>query len=386
MKKIVSKLSAALLVGAMVFTTSCKKEVVVTANKTSVAIGEDVTFTCIEESADKGKLKATSVTWQFGDESETNGRSTETSNGQALRLYNNNNALQVVHAYDAAGTYQVAAIFNKSKKPTKKNSKSSFGTVDITVNAVTSTLTVKDANATDVTAVMDQQELTLAVTNDKTDMAQSSITYGWYDNGVNFDNTSNMFTKRTASKGKHTFRVKTSQGSTSSWSNEINVTVAGETLSEDEMQAMIGGKWNISMSASGTGARYAAYAAGTGSCAGSPFSAETATVLTFSNTSSSVYLNSNGTSTWDVQALPASQTGNLNGGGNFIFDVVNSTTIDVTSPASWNGAGSVSGLYTCTFSASSMTLTRNIGGGTTPTCAQQSGNIFKDTFTITMSR
>lgn len=380
MKKIVSKLSAALLVGAMVFTTSCKKEIIVTANKTSVAIGEDVTFTCIEESADKGKVKATSVTWQFGDEAETNGRSTETSTGQALRLYNNNNALQVVHSYDAAGTYQVAAIFNKSKKPTKKNSKSTFGTVDITVNAVTSTLTVKDANAADVTAVMDQQELTLAVTNDKTNMAQSSITYGWYDNGVNFTNTSNMFTTRTATAGKHTYRVKTSQGNTSSWSNEINVTVSGETLSEGEMQAMIGGKWNISMSASGTGADYGTSFPAT-PCGAGPF---TATVLTFSNTSSQVYLDSNGDSDWDVQALPSSQAGNLNGSGNFTFDVVNSTTINVTSPASWTGNAGVDGLYTCTFSASSMTLTRKVGGGSSTGC--QGSAVYTDTFTITMSR
>lgn len=354
MKKIVSQLSAAMLVGALVFTTSCKKEVVVTADKSSAAIGEVINFTCLEADS---KLKGTFVTWDFGDGGST------TNQSNAAEIYNNNNRIKVGKSFNAAGTYTVTAIFNKSKRPTKKNAKTTFGSVDVTINSVTPSFVANDASGTAVTAVMDNQVVTFKNTTDEGTVAQSTFNYTWYDNEVAVSTAKHLVWN--ATPGKHTIKLRLVQGNTTTYSTTTDITVAGRTMTNSEMQAMIGGKWTVSISGSGSGTSYSA------ACAGTAFSP------VVSNKVKTTYLDNSGNATWSISA-ETNTDGNLNNGSGLNVVVVNPTTVNV-SGLSWNGDGNVNGLYTTTVSGSSMTLTRTEKGGAT-TCT------FTDTFTITLSR
>lgn len=354
MKKIVSQLSAAMLVGAMVFTTSCKKEVVVTADKSTAAIGEVINFSCLEADS---KIKGTFVTWDFGDGGTT------TNQSNAAEIYNNNNRVKVGKSFNAAGTYTVTAIFNKSKRPTKKNAKTTFGSVDVTVNSVTPSFTVNDASGTAATTAMDNQVIYLKNTTDEGTVSQSSFNYTWYinDNAVSSSKNYNF----NATPGKHSIKLRLIQGNTTTYSTVADLTVAGRTLTNNEMQAQIGGKWNVSISGSGSGTDYSA------TCAGVAFSP------VVSNKVKTTYLDNGGTASWSISS-ETNTDGNLNNATGLNVYVVNPTTVNV-SGLSWNGSGSVNGLYTTTVSGSSMTLTRTEKGGAT-TCT------YTDTFTITLTR
>jgi plastocyanin len=332
MKKIVSQLSAAMLVGALVFTTSCKKpEATVTASKSAdIAIGEPIKFSSSEE-----LLKNTYITYDFGDGSQIVG------------------LISPSHAYDAAGTYTVSVEFLRTKDARKQKGKRTWGTADVTVVAVTPTFDVKDASDAATTAVKVGQEVRFVNTTVVSTATQSPISYTWWANGVSAGSGKNMSWTPTAS-GKYVVKLAATQGSTTVYSAEQTVTVAGQDLTRTEMQAMIGGKWNCTSSAN-----YSGYG---GTCAVAP---------TYSNPYSSFYLDNSGSSTWSISAY-TSTNGNLTSGGPDIT-VVNSTTVSVT------GAGFIGGLYTCTVSGGGMTLTmvdKSIGSP----CS------YTDTYTITLTR
>jgi len=334
MKKIVSQLSAAMLVGALVFTTSCKKpEATVTASKSAdVAIGEPVKFSSSEE-----LLKNTQISYDFGDGQRADG------------------IISPSHAYNAAGTYTVSVEFLRTKDARKGKGKRTWGTADVTVVSVTPTFEAKDANGAAVTTTRVGQTVSLNNTTVTTTAVQSGISYTWIANGVVVGSGKN-FNWTPSSTGKVAIKLMATQGNTVTYSTETTITVNGQDLTVSEMQAMIGGKWNVSSSAS-----YSGYG---GTCATAP---------TYVNANSSFFLNSGGNSTWSIVANPTSQAGNLNSGGPSIY-VINSTTVDVS------GGGFQGGLYTTTVSGTSMTLTmteKSSGGGS---CN------YTDTYTITLTR
>jgi len=335
MKKIVSQLSAAMLVGALVFTTSCKKpEATVTASKSAdVAIGEPVKFSSPEE-----LLKNTQISYDFGDGQMSNG------------------IISPSHAYNAAGTYTVSVEFLRTKDARKGKGKRTWGTADVVVVSVTPTFEAKDAAGAAVTTTRVNQTVSLVNTTVTTTAVQSGINYSWIVNGVVAVSNSKNHNWTPTQTGKYVIKLMASQGSTVTYSTETTITVNGQDMTVNEMQAMIGGKWNVSSSAS-----YSGYG---GTCAVAP---------TYVNANSSFFLNSAGNSTWSIVANPTSQAGNLNSGGPSIY-VVNATTVDVS------GGGFQGGLYTCTVSGAGMTLTmteKSSGGGS---CN------YTDTYSIALTR
>lgn len=359
MKKIVSQLSAALFVGALVFTTSCKKEVVVSADKTSVAIGEIVRFQALE---DDSKLKGSYISWDFGD------GDIWTNNSAVAEIYNNNNRVAVEWAYGAAGTYTVTAVVNKSRRPTKKNAKSTFGKIDITVNSVTPAFEMQDATGSVITETRDGRVVSFVNKTDEGTVAQSSFNYGWVVNGGVVSSNKNY--NWTATPGTYKVKLRLMQGNTTTYSAEQTLVVDGLAMDEDEMQNLIGGQWNVTtLTGVGTGNEYT-LTTGTTPCRAVALSP------TPSSKVSKIYLDKNGNCTWSISSETLT-SGNLNNGGMSI-DVVNSTTVDV-SGLSWNGVGSINGLYTTTVNGTSMTLKRTDKGGST-NCP------YTDEFTIVLSR
>jgi PKD repeat protein len=338
MKKIVSQLSAAMLVGALVFTTSCKKpEATVTASKTAdVAIGEPVKFSSSEE-----LLKNTQISYDFGDGQRSEG------------------IISPSHAYNAAGTYTVSIEFLRTKNAEKSKGKRTWGTADVTVVAVTPTFEAKDASGAAVTAsTRIGQSVSLTNTTVQSAAVQSPISWSWVANG-SVVSTAKNFTWTPTTTGKVVIKLMATQGSTSVYSTELTITVSGQDLTVNEMQAMIGGKWNVSSSETYSGAGYASGAP----CFG--------TSPTYTNPYSTINLDSNGGATWNISALTTT-SGNLNSGGSSFY-VRNSTTIEVS------GGSLPNGLYTTTVSATGMTLTKTVKGGSA-TCPTS------DAATITLSR
>lgn len=356
MKKIVSQLSAALFVGALVFTTSCKREVVVSADKTSVAIGEIVRFQALE---DDSKLKGSYISWDFGD------GDIWTNNSAVAEIYNNNNRVAVEWSYGAAGTYTVTAVVNKSRRPTKKNAKSTFGKVDITVNSVTPAFEIQDATGAVVTETRDGRVISFVNKTEEGTVAQASFNYQWWVNGVNQSSSKNF--NWAAQPGTYKVKLRLQQGNTVTWAAEQTLVVDGLAMDEDEMQNLIGGKWTVSISGSGSGSGYTNTL--TPCFASNPTLAVSSKVKT-------IYLDRNGNCSWSVSSETLSD-GNLQNGGMSV-DVVNSTTVSING-LGWNGNGNVNGLYTTTVSGTTMTLTRTEKGGST-NCP------WTDTFTITLSR
>lgn len=281
-------------------------------------------------------MKNTQITYDFGDGTQSWG------------------LISPSHAYDAAGTYTVSVEFVRTKDARKEKGKRTWGTADVIVVAVTPTFDMKDASDAATTASKVGQEVRLMNTTVVSTATQSAISYSWWSNGSLAGTGKNLSWTPTTS-GKYVIKLSASQGNTTVYSAEQTITIAGQDLTKAEMQAMIGGKWNCASTGSFSG-----YG---GTCAVTP---------TYTNPFSSFYLDSNGNSTWSISAY-TSTNGNLTSGGPDLT-VVNSTTISVAS-----GSGFVGGLYTCTVSGTSMTLTmvdKTIGSP----CS------YTDTYTITLTR
>lgn len=344
--------SLLLAAGVALFATSCKKATpTVTADKTTLAIGEIVNLTCVEADA---KVKGTFVTWNFGDGGTT-------GNGSTAEVYNNNNPLAVSYAYSNSGTYTVSAVFNKSMRPTKKNAKSTYGSTTITVEAIAPVFEVVDAAGTAVSSVQAGQALTF---NDKStikEVAQADIWYTWYDNGaaIGAAQKAKTLAGYVPTSGKHSFKMSIMQGASTTWSTATDVTVGGQSLSNSELQRMIGGVWSVS--ATGNFSGYT----GTGFCI----------APSYNKKYSSITLDQYGSSTSATVAYPSSQAGNIETGN--VSIVVNNSGLVYVSGIESSGIGN--GLYTTTVSGSSMTLTRVYNS----TCSSQNTT---DTYTITLTR
>ncbi|MBI2968968.1 MAG: hypothetical protein HYY40_14295 [Bacteroidetes bacterium] len=372
--------SAILLGSVMLFSSSCKKEeIVVTADKTSAAIGEVITFSCL---ATDGKMKGTFVTWDFGD-------GTTTANQSTAEVYNNNNLVTVSHAYMAAGTYTASVILNKSSRPGKKNGTTTYSTSSVTINAYIPTFEVNNALGSQVSSIMVGQQLTFVNTTAVTDKPQADMTYSWTDNGVEFSTEKNPASYQVNVAGKHTFKLKIYQGvaselldlfgigtpGTETWSDPVEITVGGQSLSNTEMQAMIGGQWTITTSASFAGAAY--------TNTGNPCFAS-ASLPTQYKLYSKVFLDPNGSADWGIDDYPSNEAGNIVSNPSVTITVVNATTLSVsglitTTPMS---EGNPNGLYTtASINGGSMTLTRVEYGDT-----GSSSCPFTDTYTITLTR
>jgi hypothetical protein len=342
MKKIVSQLSAAMLVGALVFTTSCKKPVAtVTASKSAdIAIGEPIKFSSSEE-----LLKNTQITYDFGDGQQSWG------------------LISPSHAYDAAGTYTVSVEFLRTKDARKEKGKRTWGTADVTVIAVTPTFEMKDAGGVAITTAKLGQAVMLTNTTVVSTAVQSPISYSWVANGT-VQSTAKNFTWTPSKTGKYVVKLMASQGNTAVYSAEQTITVSGQDLTVEEMQALIGGKWTVSSTESYTGAGYTNTA--------TPCFAPGAP--TYSNPYTTIYLDQFGAASWNVSAL-TNTSGNVNGGGTSFY-VVNSTTINVSGGSLTGGLYTVSSTITGT---GTMTLSRTVKGGSS-TCPTQ------DQITITLTR
>ena len=292
-----------LLLAASATIVSCKKEgPTVTADKTTVEVGELVSLNCL--AADEA-LKTSYVTWDFGD-----GDDKQNVNSTDL-IYNNNNPLVVSHAYAKAGTYTVAAIVNKSKNPTKKNAKTSmYGSTTITVVAAKAEFTASKESGIKLGERVALSNTTTSNGKKLDAYSGSNITFAWscknsatgaadgnFGAATNDQDNTIMF----ASAGTYIVTLKTFQGdSKSEITKTLTVGATGEINPESTVDGLLGAHSSLGVSAS-----YAVSA--TNVCA----SSQTPTSLSFSNTT--FKKNASSENSFDVYGVITGEGDQLNG-------------------------------------------------------------------------
>lgn len=220
MKNNALKIGAILGVGALMLTTSCKKEVepAIGSDKTTAAIGEAIKFsdTQVEE------RNNVSFRWDFGDGTESSDRNPS-------------------HVYEKAGEYTVTQTVYLNKNANKGKFVQKSAELKITVEGPTAAFT------TDKTAYAVGEGIMLKNTSTVNDKGYP-INYEWSYANSNGTTSHIASTKSPSTKfmdaGTYTITLKVSQGMTVS-EKSVEITVGGATPSTANaaVKAMIVGEW-----------------------------------------------------------------------------------------------------------------------------------------------
>ncbi len=207
MKKQFLKATSALLASAMLFTASCKKpSASFTADKTTVAVGQAVTFT--NTSKDDAK-----VAWDFGDGTESNAI-TKT----------------VTHVYEKPGSYTVNLLVSKGndKKP------SDATPITITVSGPTASFTAS------TTSPLKGQVVTFISTSTNA----SSFAWDFGDGSSNIPLTTPTVTHTYNNGGTYVVTLTAKDPSNTVVSNStMTITVGGVGAGSVDNQLLIVGTW-----------------------------------------------------------------------------------------------------------------------------------------------
>jgi PKD repeat protein len=207
MKKQFLKATSALLASAMLFTASCKKPAAsFTADKTTVAVGQAVTFT--NTSKDDAK-----VAWDFGDGTESDAI-TKT----------------VTHVYEKPGSYTVNLLVSKGndKKP------SDATPVTITVSGPTASFTAS------TTSPLKGQVVTFTSTSTNA----SSFAWDFGDGSSNIPLTTPTVSHTYNNGGTYVVTLTVKDPSNTVVSNStMTVTVGGVGAGSVDNQLLIVGTW-----------------------------------------------------------------------------------------------------------------------------------------------
>jgi PKD repeat protein len=220
MKQSAIKLGAILGIGALMITTSCKKEIETgfTADKTTAAIGEAIKFA---DNAAEDRVN-TSFEWDFGD---------------GTKSYDRNPS----HTYHKAGTYSVTQTVIVNKNAEKGKNRQSTSKIDITVEGPTANFSTTKSDYAINEAIQFENSTTGGEKG-------SNISYNWSftsSNGHTGDFSSMKSPSRAfTDAGTYTITLRVTQGQTTSFKT-TDITVGGSTspTANAARRAMIVGEW-----------------------------------------------------------------------------------------------------------------------------------------------
>lgn len=222
MKKVLFKSGALLIIGALLITSSCKKEPApaFTSDKSSAAVGEPVSFTDSE-----AERKNASYTWDFGDGTSSTERNPS-------------------HVYDKAGSYTVSHTVSLEKNAEEGKSTQASSSAIIEVTGPT-------ANFTTAKTSYGVGEAIVCTNTTTTSEKGYTTTYAWSwisSNGVSDDfiTSSKSLATTISQAGTYTITLTATQGETQS-SKSMDVTITGGVADNAAaaIRAMIVGSWKF---------------------------------------------------------------------------------------------------------------------------------------------